>query len=165
MYFDVEATFSWKSRNSECIQPSKIVSMGWKSSKNRFKMIQKHLQFILNSTAIIFDHFNNVKAKVDWDEPVQVVRMVIWCIIYFSMDHITILTTWTGSPRSTFAVTWSEWSHMITELSNITCRCFWIIWNHFFEDFQPIEMIFEDLLYSEFRDFHENIASTSKYNE
>ena len=164
----MEATFSWKSRNSEYIQPSKIVSMGWKSSKNRFKMIQKHLQFIFNSTVIIFDHSNNVKAKVDWGEPVQVVRMVIWCIIHFSMDHnhhITILMTWTGSSRSTFAVTWSEWPHMIIVLSNITCRCFWIILNQFFEDFHLIETIFGVWLYSEFRDFHENIASTSKYNE
>ena len=161
----MEATFSWKSRNSEFIQPSKIVSMGRKSSKNRFKMIRKHLQFIFNSTVIIFDHSNNVKAKVDWGEPVQVVRMVIWCIIYFSMDHITILTTWTGSPQSTFAFTLLEWSNMITVLLKMNCRCFWIILNRFFEDFQPIETIFEGWMYSEFRDFHENVASTSKYND
>ena len=47
------------------------------------------------------------------------------------------MTTWTGSPRSTFALTWSEWSHMISVLSNITCRCFWIILNQFFENFSP----------------------------
>ena len=161
----MEAIFSWKSQNSEYNQFSKIVSVGWKFSKNWFKMVQKHLKVAFDSTVIMCDHSDHVTAKVDRGEPVQVVRMVIWCIISFSMDHITILTTWTGSPRSTFAVTWSEWSHMITVLSIITCRCLWVILNQFFEDFQPIETVFELWLYSEFRDFHENIASTSKYND
>ena len=160
----MKAIFSWKSRDSEYNQISKIVSVGWKFSKNWFKMIQKHLQVMFDSTVIICDHSDHVIAKVDRGEPVQVVRMVIWCIIYFSMDRITILTTWTGSSRSTFAFTWLEWSHMITLLSKITCRCIWMILNPFFEDFQPTETIFQVWLYSGFRDFHGFIASTSKYN-
>ena len=161
----MEAINPWKSRNPEYNQTWKIVSVGWKSSKNGFKIIQMHLQVIFDSKVIICDHSNHVKAKVDRDEPVQVVRMVQWCIIYFYMDRITILTTWMGSPRSTFAVRRSKWSHMITALSNITYRCFWITQNAFFEDFQPTQTIFKVVLYSESRDFHENIASTSKYND
>ena len=46
-----------------------------------------------------------------------------------------------GTPRSTFAVGWSKWSHTITALSNITYKCSWIILNEFFEDFQLIETI------------------------
>ena len=165
LYLDVEAIFSWKSLNSEYNQTSKIVSMGWKSSKKWFQMIQKHLQVMFDSSVIICDHSDHVTAKVDRDEPVQVVRMVIWCIIHFSIDHIRILTTWTGSLQSTFAFTLLEWSNMITVLLKMNCRCFWIILNRFFEDFQPIETIFEGWMYSEFRDFHENVASTSKYND
>ena len=37
--------------------------------------------------------------------------------------------------------------------------------NEFFEDFQPIQTVSKVLLYAEFRDFHENIASTFKYND
>ena len=161
----MEAINPWKSRNPAYIQTWKIVSVGWKSSKNGFKIIQMHLQVIFDSKVIICDHSNHVKAKVDRDEPVQAVRMAIWCIIYFSMDRITILTTWTGSPQSIFAFTLLEWSNMITVLLKMNCRCFWIILNRFFEDFQPIETIFEGWMYSEFRDFHENVASTSKYND
>ena len=94
-----------------------------------------------DSSVIICDHFDDLTVKVERGEPIQVVRMVIWCIIYYFMAHITILTTWMGSPRSTFAVRWSKWSHTITALSNITYTCFWIILNEFFEDFQPIETI------------------------
>ena len=165
MYLDVEAIFSWKSRNSECNKSSKVVFLGWKCAKNGFEMIQKHFEIMFDKKIIIFDHSDNVTVKVDWSEPVQVVRMVILSIENQIIHYITILTTWTGSPRSTFAVTWSEWSHMITVLSNITCRCFWIILNRFFEDVMIIETIFLSWLYSEFWDFHEIIASTSKYND
>ena len=51
-----------------------------KSSKKGFKMIQKHLQVMLDGTIIICDHFGHVTAKVDREEPVQVVRMVICSI-------------------------------------------------------------------------------------
>ena len=44
--------------------------------------------------------------------------------IYSFMCHMTILMTWTGSPRSTFAFTWSEWSNMITLLSKVTLKSF-----------------------------------------
>ena len=162
---DIFMNFSKLWDKSEYHQFSKIVSMSWNSSKNLFKMIQKHLKVVFDSTDIICDHSDHVTAKVDRGEPVQVVRMVIQCIMSFSMDHITILMTWTGSSRSTFAVTWSEWSHMITVMSNMTCKCFWMISNEYLEDFQPTETIFQVLLYSEFRDFHGFIASTSKYND
>ena len=64
---------------------------------------------------------------------------------------MTILTTWTGSPRSTFAFTWSEWSNMIPVLSNESLKSFWLIWNRFCGDFWSIEAIFEELWYSDFR--------------
>ena len=45
-----------------------------------------------------------------------------------SRDGImSILMTWTGSPRSTFAFRWWGWSNMITVLSEITLKRFWII--------------------------------------
>ena len=51
--------------------------MSSKFSKNGFKMIQKHLQVMFDSTVIICDHSDHVTAKVDRDETVQVVRMVV----------------------------------------------------------------------------------------
>ena len=54
--------------------------MDRKSLKNFFQMIQKLFKVIFDSTVIIFDHSNYVKAKVDRGEPVQVIRMVIWHI-------------------------------------------------------------------------------------
>ena len=41
-------------------------------------MIQKHLEIMFDDKVIIFDHSDHVTVKVDWSEPVQVVRMVIW---------------------------------------------------------------------------------------
>ena len=41
-------------------------------------MIQKLFKAMFDSTKIIFDHYDRVTAKVDWDEPVQVIKMVIW---------------------------------------------------------------------------------------
>ena len=64
-----------------------------KSSKNQFKMIQKHLQVMFDSTVIICDHSDHVTAKVDRGEPVQVVRMVILSIENQIIHYITILTT------------------------------------------------------------------------
>ena len=54
--------------------------MGWKCAKNGFEMIQKHLEIMFDDKVIIFDHSDHVTVKVDWSEPVQVVRMVIWFI-------------------------------------------------------------------------------------
>ena len=49
--------------------------MDRKSPKNRFQMIQTLFKITFDSTVIIFDHYDHVKAKVDRDEPVQVIRM------------------------------------------------------------------------------------------
>ena len=68
--------------------------------------------------------------------------------IYSFMRHMTILMTWTGSPRSTFAFTWSEWSNTITLPSKVTWKSFWIIWKIFFVDFRSIETILKVLFYS-----------------
>ena len=56
--------------------------MDRKSPKNLFQMIQKLFKIIFDSTVIIFDHHDLVKAKVDRGEPVQVIRMVILYDIY-----------------------------------------------------------------------------------
>ena len=164
MYLDVEAIFSWKSRNSECSKSSKVVSMGWKCAKNGFEIIQKHLEIMFDNKVIIFDHSDHPAVKVEWSELVQVARMVVWFIKKQIIHHITILTTWMGSLQSTFTVTSSKWSNMMTLLWNMISKCFWIISNPFLAHSQHIETTFEDLLHSEFRDFHENIASSSKYN-
>ena len=45
--------------------------------KNFFQMIKNLFKVISDNTVIIFDHSDHVKAKVDWGEPVQVIRMVM----------------------------------------------------------------------------------------
>ena len=49
--------------------------MDRKLPQNLFQMIQKLFKATLDSRVIIFDHSDNVKAKVDRGEPVQVIRM------------------------------------------------------------------------------------------
>ena len=51
--------------------------MDRKSPENLFQMIQKLFKATFDSTVIIFDQYDHVKAKVDWGEPVQVIRMFI----------------------------------------------------------------------------------------
>ena len=46
-------------------------------------MIQKHLQVMFDSTVIICDHSDHVTAKVDRDEPVQVIKMIIWEFFFY----------------------------------------------------------------------------------
>ena len=58
-----------------------MVSMDPKSVKNAFKIIQKLLRLALDTINIIFGHFDDLTAKVERGEPVQVIRMPIWCII------------------------------------------------------------------------------------
>ena len=43
--------------------------------QNGFEMIQKHLEIMFDNKVIIFDHFDDVTVKVDWSEPIQVIRM------------------------------------------------------------------------------------------
>ena len=40
-------------------------------------MNQKLFKDMFDSTAIIFDHYDHVKVKVEQGEPVQVIRMVM----------------------------------------------------------------------------------------
>ena len=54
--------------------------MDRKSLKNLFQMSQKLVKDTFDSTEIISDHSDHVKAKVDRGVPVQVIRMVIWLI-------------------------------------------------------------------------------------
>ena len=54
--------------------------MDRKLPKNLFQMIQKLFKITFDSTVIIFDHYDHVKAKVDRGEPIQVIRMVTWHI-------------------------------------------------------------------------------------
>ena len=61
-------------------QNFKIAHMDKKLPKNMFQMIQNLFKVISDNTVIIFDHSDHVKAKVDRDEPVQVIRMGIWNI-------------------------------------------------------------------------------------
>ena len=49
--------------------------MDRQSFKNLFQMIQKLFKITFDGIVIIFDHSNHVKAKVDRDEPAQVIRM------------------------------------------------------------------------------------------
>ena len=51
--------------------------MDQKSPQNIFLMSQKLFKDSFDSTAIIFDHSDHVKEKVERDEPVQVIRMII----------------------------------------------------------------------------------------
>ena len=51
--------------------------MDRKSVKNLFKTIQKLLRLTFDSTDIIFDHSDDLTAKVERGEPVQVIRMLI----------------------------------------------------------------------------------------
>ena len=78
---------------------------------------------------------------------------------------MTILMTWTGTSRSTFAFTWSKWSDMIAVLLNVSLTSFWLIWKRFFGDFRFIEVIFEGLWCCGLAYFDENLTSTLKYNE
>ena len=73
----MEVKFSSKYRNSEYHNPSKIASMDRKLPKNLFQMSQKLVKDPFDSTAIISDHSDHVKAKVDKGVPVQVIRMVM----------------------------------------------------------------------------------------
>ena len=57
-----------------------IASMDRKSPKNLFQVNQKLFKDMFDSTAIISDHSDHVKAKVDRGVPVQVIKMVIWLI-------------------------------------------------------------------------------------
>ena len=76
----MEAKFSSIFRKSEYHNPSQVTSMDKKSPQNLFQMSQKLFKDSFDSTAIIFDHYDHVKAKMDRGEPVQVIRMVIWDI-------------------------------------------------------------------------------------
>ena len=49
--------------------------MDRKSPKNLFQMIQKLFKVTFDRTVFIFDHYDHVTVKVDWGEPVQVIRM------------------------------------------------------------------------------------------
>ena len=51
--------------------------MDRKSPQNLFQMSQKLSKDTFDSTAIIFDYSDHVKAKVERGEPVQVIRMVM----------------------------------------------------------------------------------------
>ena len=51
--------------------------MDQKSPQNLFQMSQKLFKDSFDSTAIIFDHSDHVKVKVERGEPVQVIRMVM----------------------------------------------------------------------------------------
>ena len=51
--------------------------MDRKSPQNLFQMIQKLFKITFDSTVIIFDHYDHVKAKVDRDEPIQVITIVM----------------------------------------------------------------------------------------
>ena len=51
--------------------------MDQKSPQNLFQMSQKLFKDMFDSTAIIFDHSDHVKVKVERGEPVQVIRMVM----------------------------------------------------------------------------------------
>ena len=53
---------------------------GSKIAKKFFQMIQKLFKVAFDSTVIISDHYDHVKAKVDRGESVQVIRMVLWHI-------------------------------------------------------------------------------------
>ena len=77
----MEAKFSSKSRKSEHTKSSKIVSTDRKSVKTLFRIIQNVLEFTFDSEDIIFHHSDHLKAKVERDELIQVIRMVICCFI------------------------------------------------------------------------------------
>ena len=51
--------------------------MDRKSPNNLFQISQKLSKDTLDSTAIICDHYDHVKGKVERGEPVQVIRMVM----------------------------------------------------------------------------------------
>ena len=48
-----------------------------KSVKNAFKIIQMLPRLQLDTTNIIFGHLDDLAAKVERGEPVQVIRMLI----------------------------------------------------------------------------------------
>ena len=76
----MEVKFSSKYRKPEYHNPSKVASVDRKSPKNLFQVNQKLFKDMFDSTAIISDHSDHVKAKVDRGVPVQVIKMVIWLI-------------------------------------------------------------------------------------
>ena len=95
MYLSVEMRFSSKSWKFEYNQSSKMFTMDRKYVKHWFKIIQKHSKVTFESTDIISDHSDTFKAKVDRDEPVQVIRMIIWWIIYyFTVEYGLIWSFW-----------------------------------------------------------------------
>ena len=49
--------------------------MDRQSPKNLFQMIQTLFKITSDGTVIIFDHSDHLKAKVDWGEPAQVIKM------------------------------------------------------------------------------------------
>ena len=51
--------------------------MDQKSPQNLFQMSQKLFKDMFDITAIIFDHSDHVKVKVERGEHVQVIRMII----------------------------------------------------------------------------------------
>ena len=73
----MEVKFSSKYPKPQYLNPSKIASMDRKSPKNLFQMGQKLVKDTFDSTAIISDHSDHVKAKVDRGVPVQVIRMAM----------------------------------------------------------------------------------------
>ena len=54
-----------------------MFTMDRKFVKHGFKIIQKPSKVTFESTDIISDHSDTLKAKVDRGEPVQVIRMII----------------------------------------------------------------------------------------
>ena len=82
-----------KSRKSEHKKSSKMVSTDRKSVKTLFKIVQNVLKLTFDREDIIFHHSDHLKAKVERDEPIQVIRMVMCCFIYFFISHMSILMT------------------------------------------------------------------------
>ena len=73
----MEAEFSSKSRKSEHKKSSKMVFTDQKSVKILFKIVQIVLKPTFDREDIIFHHSDHLKAKVERDEPIQVIRMLI----------------------------------------------------------------------------------------
>ena len=71
--------------------------MDKKSPKNLFQMNQKLFKDMFDSTAIISDHSDHVIAKVERDEPVQAIKMVIWLnnTTHDGVDHYDDLNGFT----------------------------------------------------------------------
>ena len=54
-----------------------MVSTDRKSVKTLFKIVQNVLKPTFDREDIIFHHSDNLEAKVERDEPIQVIRMLI----------------------------------------------------------------------------------------